>query len=88
MNAVAVQASDWLTKALSVAPTVPAWLAAGVAKVLADPKVSSDGLLALADALAEAGEVAAIERCGVEPRHLDRLADLCRRHAPARGDFW
>lgn len=76
--------SLWLTKAATIAPSVPLWLVSALAKVLANPAASSDGLLLMADALAEASDVCAIERGGVDPRHLDRLADLCRRVAPLR----
>jgi hypothetical protein len=77
--------ADWRARAIAVAPLAPLWLHAAVGAMLADPRASSDAMLALADALEEAARTANLYgRPTAIARELRLLADLPRQQAPSR----
>ncbi len=77
----------WYERAHLAAPTTPAWIRHSVGFFLKHPRADSDALLALADALTEASEAAALtcHQATLAPE-LRRLADLPRRLAPFRAE--
>ena len=72
------------TRLLALAPYAPGLLRGLVARVLANPRVGTDTLLILADALAEAAEEAAFDGAPARYRvdSLRALAALLRETAP------
>ena len=76
--------SAWLARTAFVAPTAPTWLRVGVAKTMANDAVRSDGLLLVADMLADAADEAAMGCNAFLSRDIGRLAELCRVVAAQR----